>query len=544
MKNSTLVIFMQLTATVALTTPGLTSSALAATGSANKTLSYALSTEPPQLNSLKSTDTESFFILGHTMEGLTRYGKSGEIVPGVAEKWTMNDQGATFTLRKNAKWSDGKPVTAKDFLFSWRALVNPKTASEYAFIMYPVKNAEAINKGKLDPKELGVSAPDDYTVKVVFEKPCGYFLGLTAFGSFMPIREDFYNSKKDRYAADAGDLVYNGPFMLTKWTHGASLALDKNPNYWNKDRIALDRIDIPYITPDNNARFNFFKDNKVDLLETLNKDDLQKAQAERLKMKNFADGTLLFLEFNFRDKRPTANKNLRKAIASVFNADEYVNRVVGIPGTKPGLGLIPQWLRGSKDLFRKEHPMAARKANVAEGKKLIELAKKEMGVTSIPPLVWLTGDTPLSAKEAEYFQSLLKTTLGLELKIDKQIFKQRLAKMSAGDFDIVAAGWGPDYSDPMTFAELMTSWNENNRGQYKNAAYDKLIRSAQATAHATTRMTAMADAEKLAIDDFAILPLFERTKVYVHHDRVEGIVRHAVGPDPDFTMASIKTTKQ
>jgi oligopeptide transport system substrate-binding protein len=502
-----------------------------------KTLNYAMTGEPPTLNSTKATDAESFFVLGHLMEGLNRYGKDGKIVPGVAESSKITDTEATFKLRKNAKWSDGKPVTAKDFVFGWRTVVDPKTASEYAFILYPVKNAEAISAGNKPVTELGVTAVDDTTLKVTFERPCGYFKGLTAFATYFPIREDVYTAQKDKFNAEAKSIVSNGAFKMTSWVHGASLEMAKNEHYWNASSVKLDKISVPYMTPDNNARFNFFKDKKIDMVG-LSKDDLQKAQSEGYKMKNHADGTLFFMEFNFREGRPTRNLNLRRAIAAGYNSQEHVSKVIGIPGTRPGVGLIPGWLNGKSTGFRKEYPLPARKPNVAEAKKFVELAKKEMGGT-IPPLVWLTGDSPTSAKEAEYMQSFFKS-IGLDLRIDKQIFKQRLAKMTAGDFDIVAAGWGPDYADPMTFADLWTSWNENNRGKYSNAEVDKLIREAMATTDQKKRMDAMAKAEKIALDELAALPTYERTIVYVHHDRLDGVVRHQVGPDPDFTQASIK----
>jgi oligopeptide transport system substrate-binding protein len=519
----------------------LIGAALLFTGSAHaapeKVLNFSMAGEPPTLNQAKATDAESFFILGHLMEGLMRYGKDGKIVPGVAESHTLNDQEAVFKLRKNAKWSDGKPVTAKDFVFAWRTVVDPKTASEYAFIMYPVKNAEAIAGGKKPVTELGVQAVDDHTLKVTFERPCGYFLGLTAFVTYAPIREDVYTAKKDKFNAEATDIVSNGAFKMTKWVHGASLEMVKNENYWNAKEIKLDKISVPYMTPDNTARFNFFKDKKIDVVG-LTKDDLPKAQAEKYSIKSHADGTLFFMEFNFREGRPTRNLNLRKAIAAGYNSQEHVSKVIGIPGTRPGLGLIPNWMRGKSDVFRKEYPLQARRPNMAEAKKFLELAKKELG-GKIPPLVWLTGDTPLSSKEAEYMQQYFKQ-LGLELRIDKQIFKQRLAKMSAGDFDIVAAGWGPDYADPMTFADLWTSWNENNRGKYSSPELDKAIREAMATSDAKKRMDAMARAEKIALDDLAALPTYERTILYVQNPRLQGVARHQVGPDPDFTYASIK----
>jgi oligopeptide transport system substrate-binding protein len=472
------------------------------------------------------------------MEGLTRYGPSGEIVPGVAERWELRDDGATFWLRKDARWADGRPVTAHDFVFAWRTVVDPKNASEYAFILYPVKNAEAVNKRKLPPERLAVSAPDDHTLEVTFERPCGYFLGLTAFGVYLPVREDFHRARPGRYAADAGDLLSNGPFVLSRWIHGASIALTKNPRYWDAQRIQLDRIEVPYFTSDPNARFNLFKDGKVDVLD-LGREQLERAQAERLTMKSFADGSLFYLEFNHREGRATGNRNLRTAIQLAFDPAEYVSRVVGVPGNRPGLGLIPRWLRGVEKPFRQEYPLEPPvRPDLESARRHLELARAELGGT-IPPLVWLTGDTPFSAREAEYFQRLLGSRLGLELRIDKQIFKQRLAKMTAGEFDIVAAGWGPDYADPMTFADLWTSWNENNRGRWRNAEYDRLIRIAQATADQETRMDAMAAAERIALDDVAVVPTVERSTLYAHRPHVTGIVRHVVGPDPDYTSVRL-----
>ena len=508
-----------------------------AAASQPKVLRLVITSEPPQLDSTRATDSVSGFLLGHLMEGLTRYGKNGQIIPGIAERWELRERSATFHLRA-ATWADGKPVTARDFVFAWRTLVDPKTASEYAFIMYPVKNAEAINAGKLPPSALGVSAQDDRTLEVELERPCGYFLGLTAFPSFLPVREDFYAARPNRFAADASDLVSNGPFILTRWVHGAAMTLDKNPRYWDAARIHVDRIEVPYITTDSNARYNLFLDGKVDTLG-LEKEQLDRAQADQLRMKSFTEGSVWYLEFNHRPGRPTANSHLRKAMQLVFDPAEYVSRVVGIPGTRPGVSFIPHWISGVKDSFRKEHPLRPVRQDLAEAARQLDLARKDLG-GRIPPIVFLTDDGPAASRHAEYFQQLFKARLGLDVRIDKQIFKQRLAKMRAGDFDVVAAGWGPDFADPMTFAELFTSWNDNNRGEYRNARYDELIRRAQSTADPRVRMDAMAEAERIALDEVAVLPTFERTLIYAHQPRVAGIVRHVVGPDPDFTFATVQ----
>jgi oligopeptide transport system substrate-binding protein len=501
-------------------------------------LRLLISSEPPQLDSTKATDQVSGFVLGHIMEGLTRYGVNGEIIPGVADRWEIRDDGATFHLRDGAQWADGQPVTAKDFVFAWRTVVDPATASEYAFIMYPLKNAEAINKGKLPTSALGVRASGDRTLEITFEQPCGYFLGLTAFPTFFPLREDFYQPRRERYAADVRDLLTNGPFTLTRWVHAASLRMEKNPRYWDAARIRLEVIDIPFITADPNAPFNLFKDGKIDTLGLGRRELLARAEVERFRMKIFMDGSVFYTEFNFRPGRPTANFHLRKALQLVFNPSEYVSRVIGIPGTKPAISYIPAWVPGVDGPFRKEHPLEPVRPDLEEARRHLEIARQELGGT-IRPLFWLADDSPNGARDAEYFQYLLKTRLGLDLRIDKQTFKQRLAKMSAGDFDLVAAGWGPDYADAMTFADLLASWNENNRGRYANPRYDELIRKAQATADPRARLDAMAAAERIALDEVALLPTIERANVYVHSPRVNGIVRHVVGPDPDYTFATV-----
>jgi oligopeptide transport system substrate-binding protein len=494
--------------------------------------------EPPQLDSTRATDQVSNRILGHVMEGLTRYGKGSEIIPGVAESWELGETRATFHLRANARWADGSPVTAQDFVFAWRTAVDPKTASEYAFILYPVKNAEAISQGKLPVDALGVRARDPHTLEVELERPTGIFLGLTAFTTYYPVKQAFYEARPGRYAADAKDLLANGPFILSQWVHGASIVLERNPQYWDAANVHLQRIEIPYFTQDPSTAYNLFKDGKIDITG-LDRDLLGRAQADRYKMKAFAAGSVFYVEFNHRPGRATGSYHLRKAIQLVFDPNEYVSKVIGVPGNRPGTRLVPHWVPAVGGPFWKEYPIAPVRPDLDAARRELAQAKQELGGT-IPPLVWLTGDDPGTAREAEYFQYLFRSRLGIDLRIDKQTFKQRLAKMTSGDFDLVSAGWGPDYADAMTFADLFASWNENNRGRWKNDRYDALIRKAQATADQKVRMDAMAEAERILLDDVGILPKSEAGSVYVHSPKLTGIVRRAVGTDPDYTHARLE----
>ncbi len=511
-----------------------------AADSENQVIQIAIMQEPPQMNSILTTDSVSIMVLGHVMEGLLRYDKRGRLAPGVAEKWEIDASGATFHLRKNAKWSDGKPVTTRDFVFAWRMAVDPQVASEYAFIMYPVKNAEAINSGKeKDLTKLGVTAVDDYTLKVEFEYPTGYFLSLAAFQTYYPVREDFYKDRGSRYAAEAQDLLFNGPFKLTEWVHGASLKMEKNETYWDKDNITLNAINCRYITADTTALLNLFKDDKIVVAE-LDSETINTAMDGKMKIRKFANGRLRYITFNHRPDRITRNLNFRKAIRAVYDPQIFADKVVAVPGTLPGRSIIPTFLQGVEDKFRKEYPAKVHKVDVGAAKEYLQKAKQELGIKEFPPLVLLCDDTPAFAKMAEYLQGLFADTLGLDIKLDRQIFKQRLTKSNAGDFDMVIGGWLPDYDDPMTYAELFASWNENNDGKWNNAEYDKNLRIASQSVDPKVRMEAFEKCQEAMDNDVGVLPLFEGTVVYVQHKKVKGISRSVTGYNPNYTYATVK----
>jgi len=230
-----------------------------------RSISVLIAQEPPQLDAMKATDQVSASILGHIMEGLLRYDINNDLVAGVAERWDIRADGATFWIREDARWSDGKPVTAHDFRFAWRTALEPATASQYAFILFPIKNAEAINTGEKPGDTIGVTATSDTVLDITFEKPIAFFEKLVAAPTYYPAREDFYVSMEGRYGADADTMLYNGAFSLTNWVHNASMRMDKNPHYWDRENIFLETIHIPFITADAQTAVNLFKDGRIAL---------------------------------------------------------------------------------------------------------------------------------------------------------------------------------------------------------------------------------------------------------------------------------------
>ena len=504
----------------------------------DNTITLSLTSEPPQMDSTRATDMVSGMLLGHIMEGLIRYGPENEILPGVAESWEMGELSGTFHLRKDAYWSNGTPVTAHDFVFAWQTALNPTTASQYAFVLYPIKNGKAINVGDATLDSLGAIAIDDHTLSVELEQPTPYFIKLLAFFTYLPINKEFYESRDGNYGTNARDMIYNGPFLMSRWVHDKDVRLERNALYWNNEETKLDAIEFGYITPDPNTALNLFATGKI-VLAGMNAENIERALTERWRIETHSDGSVFYLGFNHRDERPTSNKNLRKAIQQVCDPEELVFKVLKTPGNIPGKSIFPVWLRGVEGFFRDEYPAPDHRRDVASAQEYLSKALDELGLDEPPSLVFLTGDSAFSAKHAEYYQSMLKEKLGIEIKIDKQIFKQRLAKMTSGEYDIVAAGWGPDYDDVLTFGDLFTSWNANNRGLFHNDELDRQVEIAQQSSDPRTRMEAMNRVQYILYEEAAIIFEYERGSVYVFDDRVKGLTRRSVGTDPDYTRAYI-----
>ena len=504
----------------------------------NNAITIALRTEPPQLDYTRATDTSSFVVLFHTVEGLLTYDDNMALIPGVAERYEIREDGATFWLREDSRWSNGQPVTAHDFVFAWRRVQDPATASAYAFIMYPVKNAEAINRGELPKETLGVRAVGDRILEVEFEQPAPYFDKLVAFVTFYPINEAFFESTNGRFGADADMLLYNGPYVMNEWVHSASMRWDRNPDYWGNHKGKLDTIHVGYITQDVNARLNLFKDGQIADTQLVPQ-MLGTAMERRWQIDRSMDGTVFFLQLNFREGRLTENRNFRKALLLAQDPIEFVYKALKEPSYLPAVSLFPYWIRGVNGYFRQEYPPAPHEYNVAKAREHLELARQELGLEEFPPIHLLADDSPIGAVSSEYYQAVYARNLGLELRIDKQIFKQRLAKMDAGEFDIVVSGWGPDYDDALTFGDLFSSWNLNNRGRYSSPEMDSLIRIAQSELDPVKRMEAFAKIQRLVQDDVVIVPMYERGWSFVVDPRLKGFKRRAIGPEVDYTYAWI-----
>lgn len=505
---------------------------------ARKAISINFEEEPKLMDAQRATDTIAMTVLGHAFEGLARLDPANKPIPGQAESWEQKSKTQfVFKIRKGALWSDGKQVTAGDFVYAWRRGVDPKLASEYASILYVLKNGKAINEGKMPLDQLGVKAKDEMTLEVELERPTDYFLRLLSFATYLPTREDIAKKFGDNYAADADKMVYNGPFTISSWKHNASMTLTKNDKYWNKGAISLNEINMPYLIRDKNSEFNMFKDGKYAMTWSLSKELLPEAQNSKMQIRKYNYGTIWYFQFN-TTRKITGNKNFRKAMQLAMNREEFVKQVQGIPGSKPIYGVIPEYMPGVTKRYGEEYPLTFPEAQVAKAKEYLEKAKKELGLKEFPTLSVLASDKDEAKRDMEYFQRYFKEKLGINLKLDFQTFKVRLERTQQKDFDIVNSGWGPDYLDAMTFADLFASWNGNNNTGWSSKEYDALINKAL-DGSGKDRFDAMSAGEKILVEEAPIAPYFQQFRVYVQDPRLVGVLRRTVGADPDFYYAKL-----
>ncbi|WP_026676103.1 peptide ABC transporter substrate-binding protein [Fictibacillus gelatini] len=503
------------------------------------------SQEIPSMDSTKATDQVSFIVFDNVFEGLYRFGKDDTPVPGVAKSHEMSKDGKvyTFHLNENAKWSNGDPVTANDFVYAWRKVVDPKTAAEYAYIMAPVKNANAIMTkgnplyGKVD--KLGVEAIDEHTLKVTLEAPTPYFLGLTNFGPYLPQNEKFVKSKGDKYALEADSLVYNGPFVLSSWKHNEGWQYKKNPNYWDKDNVKLDEINVK-VVKDVATAVNLYETGQIDRTGlTADFVDQYKGKEDFHTLKG---NSVYFLRLN--EKNPVLkNKDIRKAIDMAWDKKGLTDVILN-DGSSPAYYLVPKNFTQSPDGedFRKINGDLG-EYNVDKAKEHWEKGLKAVGKKDVE-IELLNYDTDNSKKVGEYLKNQLEKNLpGLKIKIKAQPFKQKLALETKMDYEMSYAGWGPDYKDPMTFIDMFVTGGSYNQMGYSNKEYDKLVNDAKKEADPKKRYEMMLKAEKILMDDQAIVPMFQNGSAYLQKPYVHDIVKHATGGDYSYKWAYIEGKK-
>ncbi|HDR7634520.1 MULTISPECIES: peptide ABC transporter substrate-binding protein [Bacillus] len=512
---------------------------------AKQVLNRTENQEIPTMDTSKSTDTLGAQILGNTMEGLYRLDKDNKPIPAAAESSTKSEDGKkyTFKLRKDAKWSNGDPVTAKDFVYGWQRLLDKNTAAEYAFIAYYIKNAEAINKGEKPAAELGVKAVDDYTLEVELEKPVPYFLNLLAFPSYYPLNEKFVKEKGDKFGLEADTTVYNGPFVMSSWKHEQGWQLKKNDKYWDNKTVKLEEINYS-VVKEVATKVNLYDTGSIDFT-LLSGEFVDKYKSNKDEYGEYAESSTFFLRLNQKrngQDTPLKSKKLREAIALSVDKKGLANVILN-NGSKATDQLVPKGLatgpdgKDYQDTFKNGLKQDTKKAAAAW-----EEAKKELGKDQVT-IELLSYDDGTAKKIADYVKDQIEKNLkGVTINTKIQPFKQKLKLESAQDYEISYAGWSPDYADPMTFIDMFESKSPYNQMSYSNPKYDEMVQKAgnELLSDPKKRWEALGKAEKLFLEeDAGLVPLYQTGRSYVMKPNVKGVVKHNISPEYSFKWAYV-----
>ncbi|HDR7797888.1 TPA: peptide ABC transporter substrate-binding protein [Bacillus tropicus] len=492
-------------------------------------LNVTVSEEIPSLDTAKTMDGTSAHIMQNIFEGLYVLDDQDQPIPAVAKSFKRSEDGKkyTFELRKDAKWSNGDNVTAHDFMFAWKRAIIPETASQYASMLFYVKNAKEINKGTMPLDALGVKAINDYKLEVELEQPIPYFLQLLALPIYLPQHESFLKEQGKNYALEPSNLLYNGPFVLEKWKHEQEFQLKKNATYWDQKKVKLDEINFQ-IVKDTMTAVNLYEAGNLDRVP-INSQFVDKYKGNK-ELHMSSDSGIAMLRFNEKNNA-LANKKVRQSISLALNKGDFVAHFIN-NGAKPASGLVPAGHineETGKD-FRKENGNLS-SYDLQNAKKIWDEAKKELGAEQVN-LELLTFEQDNAKRMAEYIKGDLEKNLqGLTIQIKQQPFKQKLQLEQTGNYDITMANWGPDYKDPISYLELFTTGNPNNKMNYSNVRYDELIKKAKTDFVLDTenRWEALREAEQVLLEDAAVAPLYHIGSAYVQKDYVKGIEKHQFG---------------
>lgn len=507
-----------------------------------KAITVVKNTDLLSMDSSKATDGTSFEVLAAVQEGLYVLGENGTEKEGLVEKADMSEDGLTYTFKlKDAKWSNGDPIKASDFVYAWRKLVDPATSSDYAFIADTagIVNAAEIAAGEKKPEELGVKAVDDKTLEVKLYKAVPFFKKILAFGSFLPQNEKFAKEQGDQYAMKPDTMVYSGPFKMTEWVAGNSFVAVKNENYYDKDKVKLESITWKVAKDYQTAALEF--DTGAADFVRISGELIDKYKGNP-SLQTALGGYLWYL-VSGKNVKELDNSNLKLAIANAIDREELAKTVLK-DGAKGAYGFIPQELAASPSGsdFRKDAGEEFFKEGPEKAKEYGKKAFEELGIDKLE-LELLFEDAEESKKVAEYLQSDIQEDIeGLTITLKSQPKKARLQLQQEDNFQLSLHRWGPDYPDPMTYLDLYLSDSNNNYDRYSNPKYDELVKLASTGKQSDEeRWKTMIEAEKeLLKDGLGPIPVYQVGSTTLWNTKVKGWVYNLTGVSYNYKEAYVE----
>ena len=463
-----------------------------------------------------------------TGDGLYRY-KGKKLQPAVATKVVKpTNKGLTYTFNlRKTKWSNGDPVTAKDFVFAWRRATDPKTKSEYAYLFSGIKNADDITAGKKAPSTLGVKAEGNYKLVVTMERPIPYFSTMMVNPVFFPLNQKTVEKYGKKFGTQSKYLVFNGPFKLTNW-NGTGNSWDevKNKSYWNAKQVKLDKIHVQ-VVKDANTAANLFATKKLD--DAVLTGEIAKQHAKDKDYVGDKQGRTSYLDMNEEKVPDFKNLKLRQAVAMAINRKEFANKVIGDGSF--GISTLTPENSGSNPKTGEDFAKEAAKEsetvqsyNLKEAKKLWAEGLKEVGKSG-EQVTLTTDDTDVAKKSAEYIQSALEQLPGRKVSISSVPFKTRMQRSLDGTAQFILSGWQGDFPDPISFLDLYTTGNTYNFSHWSNKQYDELIKASETTDanNETKRYNDLLKAQELLSKEAPVATLYQTVQGHLRNPKLKGV---------------------
>lgn len=464
--------------------------------------------EPASLDPLKAVGLPEIQVIRDLFEGLTNQDAQGKIVPGVAQSWSSSDNKTwVFTLRNNARWSNGDPVTAQDFVYSWQRLVDPKNSSAFAWFagLSGIQNAAAITKGEMTPDKLGVVAQSKNQLKVTLDRPVPWFPALVANVALFPVPQKIIAQQGDSWTSP-GKLVGNGAYQLSERVVNEKIVLTRNPHYWDDAHSVLTKVTFVPINEESSATKRY-RSNDIDITESFPK-NMYALLKKNLPGEVYTPDQLgtYYYAFNTQ-KGPTADVRVRKALSWSIDRKVIAEKVLGT-GEKPAWHFTPDVTAGFKPLptFMQQHDQNSLNA---QAKSLLAAAGYGPGKPLKLKLLYNTSES--HQKIAIAVASMWKKNLGVDVTLENQEWKTYIDSRNSGNFDVIRASWVGDYNEPSTFLNLLTSGNSSNIARFSNADYDAVIAKASRETSDQVRNSDYNRAEQILAEQAPIAPIYQYT---------------------------------
>lgn len=499
---------------------------------------YSSELDIKNLDSADADDGCSLSAIHAVTDGLMKLDADGKLVNGVAEDVKVSDDQLThtYTIRDDAKWSNGDDVTANDFVYAWHRIFKNNGNYSYMFgdgiasiegvdeIFAKIDNEEEVTDE--DINKMAVKAVDDKTLEVKTTIPVSFFDELMTFPCFFPINEKFAEEQGESYGKSADTVLGNGAFVMTNWEPGSVAEYKKSETYYDAENVKIDKL-VMKLVQDPAVAATSFENGETDFAP-INSDLVDKYKEEESYVQ-INEGYLFYLQLNLGNE-DLANENVRKALAAAIDRDDFCEHVLK-DGSKPAGGFVPAGLSISPagEDFRAQAGSYV-SYDAAEAQKLLDAGLKELGKKSITlRITYGTDESPMD-KMATYLQNAFSSLEGLEIEMVATTKQDRIYnKQKNRDFDIACTRWGPDYGDPTTYLTLMLTGNSNNYGDYTNAKYDELMEKVAKGVDLNERWQNMLDAEKVIMEDMGVIPVFEKGTATLQNPAVKGMLCRPVG---------------